>query len=231
MSVRIDFRTLKTLPKDVFNVEVGDRWFNKEFQAYTDSLDTLFFTEQGMHLRALYQNGRYESARINTASKLTFLYGTLSITAKLPKGRGAWPAIWLLSDTQPFGGWPKSGEIDIVEYRGHYPDHVLFSLHTATYNHRLDGHYHFSAPFTPTGFHTYTLDWEENALRLSIDGTVVHTFEKGEHGRNTDDAGWPFHHPFHLLLNIAVGGMLGGEIVDADFPQEMIIQSIVYEEA
>ncbi len=230
MSFQIDFKKLKTLPRDLFNVETGDKWFNREVQAYTDSLDTLFFDEDGMHLRAFKKNGRYESARITTEGKQTFLYGQLSITAKLPGGRGAWPAIWMLSDTQPFGKWPHSGEIDIVEYRGHYPDQVLFSLHTSTYNHRKDGHYHYAHTMTPEGFHTYTLDWQENSLALLIDGTLIHTFEKGENGRDTNDAGWPFHHPFHLLLNIAVGGMLGGEVIDEDFPQEMIIQSIHYEE-
>jgi len=224
----IDFTKEKTLPQEIFNIETGDKWFNQEIQTYTDSNETIYLDEEGLHLKAFKKNNRFVSARITTEHKQTFLYGTLSIKAKLPKARGSWPAIWMLSDSMPFGRWPNSGEIDIVEYLGNHPGEILFSLHTETYNHKKDGHYHFNHKMTPEGFHTYTLDWTKESLSLKIDGSLIHTFYKGDK-RDTTSKGWPFDHPFHLLFNVAVGGMLGGEVVESDFPDEMVIASIHYQ--
>lgn len=224
---KIDFTRTTEIPSDIFNIEVGDKWFNKEIQAYINSKETLFLDEEGLHLKAFKKNDRFVSARINTMHKQTFLYGKISIIAKLPLARGSWPALWMLSDERPFGGWPNSGEIDIIETRGNYPNEVLFSLHTETYNHRKDGHYHYNHTMTLDGFHEYTLDWTKTSLSLSIDGAHVHTFHKGDK-LDTSSKGWPFDHPFHLVFNVAVGGMLGGDVYEEDFPAEMIIKSISY---
>lgn len=224
----IDFTTLKVLPKETFNIETGEKWFNQEIQAYIDSKETLFLDEEGLHLKAFKKNNRFVSARITTEYKQTFLYGTLKIVAKLPVARGSWPAIWMLSDSKPFGRWPNSGEIDIVEYRGNHPGEVLFSLHTETYNHKKDGHYHANHKMTLDGFHEYTLDWTKEMMTLLIDGKKIHTFHKGEK-KDTSSKGWPFDHPFHLIFNVAVGGMLGGDVYDEDFPAEMVIASITYQ--
>ena len=223
-----DFKAVKTLDRTIFNVRTGDRWFNNEEQRYTDAKDTLYFSEEGLVFQALLKDGHIESARIDTEDNLTFKYGRVEIVAKMPSGKGTWPALWLLPQGDPYGRWPRSGEIDIVEYIGNRPNILYFSLHTELYNWQKKEFYTYEHPgFDVTeAFHTYAIDWYEDKIIYELEGTPIVTFYRGENGRDETSKGWPFDQPFFLIMNLAMGGNLGG-VVDRDaLPQQMIVERV-----
>lgn len=224
----LDFTKIKELPRDIFNVQVGEKWANRELQQYVDDKEHIDFTEEGMVIRATYKNGIYESARINTKGKLAFQYGRIDFLAKLPLGKGTWPALWMMSDDSRYGYWPKSGEIDIMEHVGRDPGKLLLCIHTEKYNHRNKEQYYtiLEKPEIIEGFHKYSLIWEEDKLIYLLDDEEVNRYEKGQNGFDKDPAGWPFDHPYYFLINLAIGGMLGKDPDPSVFPQEFIIKSI-----
>ncbi len=223
-----DFKVIKTLDRSIFNVRTGDRWFNNEEQRYTDASDTLYFSEEGLVLQALLKDGHIESARIDTEDHLTFKYGRVEIVAKMPAGKGTWPALWLLPQGDPYGRWPRSGEIDIVEYIGNRPNILYFSLHTELYNWQKKEFYTYEHPgFDVTeAFHTYAIDWYDDKIIYEFDGTPIVTFYRGENGRDETTKGWPFDQPFFLIMNLAMGGNLGGAVDRDALPQQMTVERI-----
>jgi beta-glucanase (GH16 family) len=144
----------------------------------------------------------------------------------LPEGRGLWPAIWMLPTDWAYGGWPSSGEIDIMENVGYDPYVIVASAHTKTYNHvqNTQKNAEIKVPTCYSDFHNYVLEWEENEYRVYVDSTLYFTF-KNEHA---GFATWPFDKPFHVLLNLAVGGNWGGKkgIDDQIFPQSMVVDYV-----
>ncbi len=168
----------------------------------------------------------YESARLVSYGKKSWQYGRFVISAKLPKGVGSWPAIWMLPDDIKTGiRWPLCGEIDIMEHVGRDPENVHFSLHTGAFNHRKNNHrtYFEKIPGVLDEFHDYEMIWDETSISFLVDGKQKVTFEKKE---GDTEAEWPFNKPYYLILNIAVGGFWGGPVKDEDLPFEMIIRSI-----
>ena len=144
----------------------------------------------------------------------------------MPKGRGLWPAIWMLPTDWKYGDWPVSGEIDIMEHVGYLPDSVFGTVHTGAYNHSIGtqkGAETFRTDLSEA-FHVYVLDWDENEIRIYIDDELYFTFknEKKTHKE------WPFDQRFHLLMNIAVGGNWGGTmgIDESVFPQTMEVDYV-----
>ncbi len=227
-----DFRRMTSLDRSVFHVRVGDKWFNNEEQRYTDSETTHFFTEQGLVLQALEHDGRIESARIDTQDTLTICYGRVEFVASLPGGVGTWPALWLLPNNDVYGSWPTSGEIDVVEHIGRRPNVLLFSLHTEEYNWQKQEYYTFEHEHTEVvnQFHTYAIDWYPDRIVFELDGEEVVTFKRGAYGRDASPKGWPFDQPFFIIMNLAMGGNLGGPIDRESLPQQMIVQSLkIYE--
>jgi len=222
-----DFTKMDRLDPDEWNIAVGDKWANNELQRYTDKPKNLFF-DDGLVLRATYEDGIYESARVNTRGKFAFTYGRIDITAKLPGGQGTWPALWMLSDDFRYGHWPKSGEIDIMEHVGRRPEDVYMCLHTEKYNHKRGSEYetiqHVDGILD--GFHTFSILWEPDSITYFIDDVERVRYQKGEDDRATDRAGWPFDHPFHIIMNLAVGGTLGRKPDPAVFPREFRIKEI-----
>ena len=223
-----DFTQETELDRSVFNVRVGDRWFNSEEQSYTDASDTHFFTPQGLVIQALEKDGRIESARIDTEDTFSFLYGRIECVATLPGGVGTWPAIWLLAQGDPYGRWPRSGEIDVVEHIGRRPGVLYFSLHTELYNWQKKEFYstEYEAENIVDRFHTYALEWHPDRIVYEFDGQPIVTYTKGADGKDTSAKGWPFDQPFFILMNLAMGGNLGGPVDRASLPQQMIIQSL-----
>jgi beta-glucanase (GH16 family) len=147
------------------------------------------------------------------------------VRAKLPKGKGIWPAIWMMPTDNRYGGWPNSGEIDIMELLGHEPGVVHGTLH---YGDRVKRHLSQGEKFVlakgtfAEGFHVFGLEWEEGKISWLVDGVVVQT-QKEWHTR---DAGYPapFDQRFHLILNVAVGGTWPGEPdKSTQFPAEMVM--------
>lgn len=225
--------THPTINTDVFTLEVAGTGFgNKEAQFYTNSPKNVEIVNQQLVIRALkekHEHCEYTSAKLTTKHKRHFQYGRLEVTAKLPKGKGTWPAIWLLGmPNNADGPWPLRGEIDIMEHVGKDEDRVHFSLHSGTYNHRQWNHpTHIETINDVTStFYTYGIDWEEDKIAFYVNDQVIQTFTRKPGDNLTSD--WPFNQPYYLILNLAVGGTWGGEIDDSIFPQEFIIDSIRY---
>lgn len=190
----------------------GHGWGNNELQYYTEEREENARVEDGKlvitAIRENIQGREYSSARIVSRGKGDFLYGRFEIRAKLPAGRGTWPAIWMLPTDWEYGNWPSSGEIDIMEHVGYDPNNVLMSVHTEAYNHMI-GTQKSGGKNVPTAidsFHVYRIDWTPYAIRGFIDGEQIFTFVNEGKGYKT----WPFDKKFHLLMNLAVGGNWGG---------------------
>ncbi len=221
-----DFTKMRELPKSDFNIQVGDKWANEELQHYVDKPENIFF-DNGLVLRATFKDGIYESARINTKNKFSFRYGRIEVVAKVPAGRGTWPAIWLLSETMPYGHWPQSGEIDIMEHVGRKVNHAFLCLHSRTYNHTQTEQFYQEVKVDNAidEFHKYGLIWDETSIAYVIDDKEVVRYSKYDKDDQTIN-GWPFDHNFYLILNLAIGGKFGGSVDDSCFPQDFIIKEV-----
>ena len=205
-------------------------WGNNEAQYYTSGqLKNSEVKDGFLYITALKENiedKKYSSARLITKSKGDWLYGKVDVRAKLPDGRGMWPAIWMLPTDWEYGNWPASGEIDIMENVGFDPRVIVFSSHTQLYNH-VQGTQKSARTTIPdcyTQFHNYSLEWEANEYRIYVDNKLYFTFRNEETGYKA----WPFDKRFHLLLNVAVGGNWGGQqgIDDTIFPRSMVVDYV-----
>jgi beta-glucanase (GH16 family) len=205
-------------------------WGNNEWQYYTVSRKENTRVEDGHLVIEARQekmgNKDYTSARMVTKGKGDWTYGRIDVRAKLPKGRGVWPAIWMLPSTNFHGNWPTSGEIDIMENVGFMPDSLFGTIHNGSYNWMLKTQV-VSSIYSNTlsaDYHTYSLDWNADKMDFLFDDKVFHTFINA----HTDVNAWPFDKDFHLILNIAVGGNWGGKMgVDAAiWPQQMLVDYV-----
>jgi len=217
----------------------GHGWGNGELQYYTDNRAENARVEEG-HLtieahRETFGGKTYTSARLVTKGKADFTYGRFEARARLPSGRGTWPAIWMLPTGNSYGDWPDSGEIDIVEHVGFDPDVVHSTVHTRAYYHSIGTQRgrHVDLPTARSEFHTYAIEWTPEEIRGYVDDNHYFTFANE---RPTDPAAdfrqWPFDEPFHLILNVAIGGAWGGQKgVDPDiFPTRLVVDYVrVYE--
>ena len=198
------------------------QWGNNEAQYYTSGRKENAWVSDGvLRITALKEpmEGRsYTSARLITKGKGDWLYGRFEIRAKLPTGRGTWPAIWMLPTDWEYGDWPKSGEIDIMENVGYAPDTIVGSSHTEKYNHAIGTQKNakIACPDCYKAFHVYALEWEEDEYRLYVDDQLYFTFKNEGIGYEV----WPYDKRFHILLNLAIGGNWGGQkgIDDSLFP-------------
>jgi beta-glucanase (GH16 family) len=204
-------------------------WGNNELQFYTDSLRNASVANGVLTITAIREDhlgSQYTSARLVSRKKGDILYGRVEARAKLPAGVGTWPAIWMLPTDWEYGGWPSSGEIDIMEHVGYDQDMVHMSTHCEAYywvlgnqktaKKKVDG--------ATTSFHLYRVDWTPYAIRGYIDDQLVFTsFNEG-----TGYKAWPFDKRFHVILNIAVGGGWGGQqgIDENAFPASMEIDYV-----
>lgn len=205
-------------------------WGNNELQHYTVARTENARVEDGLLIiTALPEDGfpkAYTSARLTTKGKGDWLYGRVEVRAKVAKGKGIWPAIWMLPTENTYGAWPKSGEIDIMEHVGYEPDSLYFTVHTEAFNHTL-GTQKGNAVYLPDAedeFDTYAIEWVEDKCDFFIDERKVFTFDKEGDASHK----WPFDQPFHLLLNVAVGGDWGGKYgVDENiFPATMEVDYV-----
>ena len=210
-------------------------WYNNELQYYSADRAENARVEDGRliiearreTLADVPDHGgqKYSSARLFTKGKAAWTYGFFEVRAKLPCGRGTWPAIWMLPE-DPEAQWPLDGEIDIMEHVGYDPGVIHHSVHTKASNfgkgtQKTSGH---SVPTACEQFHDYQLLWREDGLVFGVDDEPKFAFRKLREGK----ARWPFDEPMHLLLNVAVGGDWGGlKGVDADsFPARMEIDHV-----
>jgi beta-glucanase (GH16 family) len=167
----------------------------------------------------------YTSARLLTAGKGDWTYGFFEIRARLPCGGGTWPAIWMLNSAFT---WPAGGELDIAEMSGREPNRVFSTVHTTSGSGGKGAGAATELPDVCTAFHDYQMHWTPRQARFSIDGKTHFTYTHAGTGK----AQWPFDAPQFLILNIAVGGDLGGAIDDSIFPVRMEVDHVrVYQQA
>jgi beta-glucanase (GH16 family) len=208
----------------------GNGWGNRELQYYTSKRTENARVENGNLIietrKEPFKGKEYTSARLKTEDLGDWLYGRIEVRAKLPPGKGLWPAIWMLPTDWEYGNWPASGEIDIMENVGFDPQRIFFTIHTELYNHTKGTQKSTSIllddPYTT--FHIYAAEWFDDHIDLYCDDTLRYTFNN----ENTGSKTWPFDQRFHLLLNIAVGGSWGGAqgIDTTIFPQKMIVDYV-----
>jgi beta-glucanase (GH16 family) len=196
----------------IWSYEVG-KIRNNETQYYTEGRLENARVENGL-LVIEARNDNWEgkgvtSASIHTSGKKSILYRKVEVRAKVPAGRGSWPAIWMLGDVKNGGvRWPDCGEIDIMENVGYDPDKVHFNVHTKAYNHVKKTNKGQVVPnVNPADdFHVYAIEWYEDRIDFFLDGTKHFTFLKEE---GIDK--WPFDKSQYLILNLAIGGAWGGQ--------------------
>jgi beta-glucanase (GH16 family) len=213
-----------------WDFEVGFLKYNNEPQYYTKDLKNARVANGNLIITAIKEDlggAKYTSARMITKGKFEFTGGRVEVRAKLPKGRGVWPAIWTLGANIDKVGWPACGEIDIMEYWGHNPSTVASNVHTRDYNHRKGngrgGKIVFEEPWKD--FHIYAVEWYSDRLDFFFDNTMFYSCKSKGEGIGE----WPFVAPQYLLINLAlVGGQPG--IDDSILPQEFIVDyARVYE--
>jgi beta-glucanase (GH16 family) len=202
--------------------ETGDGgWGNGELQAYTAGPENAFHDGRGcLVIRAIREGGRYTSARISSKRRFEFGHGRLECRAVLPRGAGLWSAIWSLGasiDTIP---WPACGEIDIVENVGHEPDRIFGTVHCPGRSGKngVSGAVRSAEPLH-AGFHIFAIDRRPGRISWSLDGVPYFSVTREDLG-----AVWVFEDPFYVLINLAVGGWLGGDVApETAFPADLRI--------
>ncbi len=205
-------------------------WGNNELQWYTAAEPRNASVSNGtlkITARKEPTSGKaYSSARLTTKNKGDWKYGKVEVRARLPKGRGTWPAIWMLPTKNNYGGWPGSGEIDIMEHVGYDPGIIHSTVHTTAYNHvkKTQVGRQVNVNSAMSDFHVYATEWDENEIRSYVDGELYFSFKNERTGSET----WPFDQPFHLILNLAIGGGWGGikGVDDTIFPATMEVDYV-----
>ena len=226
-----------------WNYEYGDGcqygndlcgWGNAELQYYTDRPENVYINEDGhLVIKAIKENPaylgehEYTSARLLSHEKGDWKYGRMDIRAKMPIGQGLWPAIWMLPSDTVYGQWPRSGEIDIMEYLGHKPKEVLGTIHYGQDRWRYNSQYlnlPADAPSFHEEFHTFTCLWTDDCILFQVDGMDIGV----PNSRSTTlPTTWPFDQFFHMILNVAVGGNLPGNPDQfTQFPQTMEVDYV-----
>jgi len=202
----------------------GGGWGNSELETYTKDPANVNVANGMLNITAINQNGNYTSARVVSTGAGNLTYGRIEVRAKLPAGRGTWPAIWTLPNDYVYGNWPASGEVDIMEMVGFDPNNVHFSAHNQTFYAGNSKTSTMNIPTASTAFHLYREDWTPYAIRGYYDNTLVFTYVNDGKGAAT----WPYDQKFHLLMNLAVGGTWGGsQGVDATaFPTTMQVDYV-----
>jgi beta-glucanase (GH16 family) len=213
----------------------GSGWGNRELQYYT-AREANAHQQRGNLIitanRELYTGPDgvtrdFTSARLKTAGKFSQAYGRFEARMKLPIGQGLWPAFWLLGDDIPQVGWPKCGEIDIMELVGSAPSTILGTIHGLGYS----GNDGIGSKYTlpngrrfSDGFHVFAAEWEPSVIRFYVDDTLYATRTPADLPAGTR---WVFDKPFFLILNVAVGGDLPGPPNSTTvFPQTMVVDYI-----
>ena len=219
---------------------------NGEVQFYTDRPDNIHLADGFLWLTARretytgsgpWMDGdkttEYTSGKVQGDGKISFQYGRIEARIRMPRGEGLWPAFWMLGENifEPGVGWPKCGEIDIMEH-ANVQDWIGAAIHTEAYNHTIGTQKTGSIPSSDydTEFHTYGVEWTADRLSFYLDDSVYFTVTKSQLGDS--EAEWPFDQPFWLILNLAVGGAWGGDPSNGQFPQSMQVDWVrVYQDA
>jgi len=203
---------------------------NNEAQYYTRARLKNAHVENGILTITAYkeefEGAHYTSASINTKSLYEITYGRIEVLAKLPEGKGTWPAIWTLGINIDEVGWPVCGEIDIMEFVGFDSNKVYANVHTGDYNHvkgtGRGGSITTEKPYAD--FHLYAVEWYPDRMDFFFDNEKYYSCPRKDEGTGE----WPFFAPQYLLINLAIGGSWGGMngIDDAIFPVDYKIDYV-----
>ena len=202
---------------------------NNELQYYTDQPDNINLAHGILTITAVadsFKTRAYSSAKLVTKGKGDWKYGRMEVKARIPQGRGNWPAIWMLPTENTYGGWPRSGEIDIMEHVGYGQGNMHGTVHTESFNHRKGTQKGDSVQIEDISnkFHVYAIEWTNDKIDFFMDDEKYHTFENTGNGPND----WPFDQPFYMILNLAIGGDWGGKMGIANdiFPNRLEIDYV-----
>lgn len=213
----------------------GHGWGNNELEYYTDRVENASLDGEGnLVITAIeetlpnttchYGQCRYTSARLITENNVEFTYGRVEMRAQIPRGQGIWPAFWMLGANFRQVGWPRSGELDILENVGYEPQTVHGTVHGSGYSGAggIGGSLHADEAFADD-FHIYAIDWDPNVIRWYVDGELFFMLSANDLNGRT----WAFDHDFFMILNVAVGGNWPGSPDDTTvFPQRMIVDYV-----
>ena len=205
-------------------------WYNNEKQYYSgprlenarvhDGVLTITARKEARSDQPDWGGQAYSSTRLATLGKKDWIYGFFDIRAKLPCGKGTWPAIWMLGSGP--GNWPAQGELDIMEWVGSRPERMFSTVHT-TSGSGGNGK-GADAPVTEAcnTFHNYQMYWTAQQIMFAVDGKVHFTYKNPGTGADA----WPFDAPQFMILNVAIGGDLGGAVDDTIFPVQMDVEYV-----
>ena len=207
----------------------GNGWGNNEKEYYTNARPENARVENGNLViearKESFSGNNYTSARLLTKNKAAWTYGIFEIRAKIPSGKGTWPAIWTLSDHNPLT-WPDDGELDIMEEVGFNPNVIYGTAHNKSYNgaNGLQKGGNMSVPTAQDSFHVYKIEWTIHQVDWYVDSVKYFTYTDPGAGASA----WPYYNDFFIILNIAIGGNWGGQqgIDDSIFPQQMLVDYV-----
>jgi hypothetical protein len=192
-------------------------WGNNESQYYTNRTDNVVIANGILKIIAKkenYEGAEYTSTRMKTQGKFDFKYGKVEVRAKLPIGKGTWPAIWMLGSNITTADWPACGEVDIMEHAGNRQGIVQSAMHTLSSYGNTSNVGSQTLADVSTSFHVYAVEWTSEKMIFSVDGKVHYTYNPATKNSST----WPFDAKQFLILNVAMGGTFGGTI-DPAFTQ------------
>ena len=225
-----EFNTSGLPDSTKWDYEIG-KVRNDELQYYTWKRsenariqDTVLIIEAR---KEAYKGASYTSASLISRYKGDWLYGKFEIRAKVPTGKGTWPAIWMMPTDDEYGGWPRSGEIDIMEYVGMNPSNLYFTAHFGSDSgsgHKSSGNSTTAISQPYNKFITFTLVWSPDKLEWYADGVKYHTYTKS----SDDPKVWPFNKMFYFILNLAYGGSWGAQqgLDDTKLPHKFYIDYV-----
>ncbi|MEX2188440.1 MAG: glycoside hydrolase family 16 protein [Pirellulales bacterium] len=208
---------------------------NDEMQLYTDRQENVRVEDGALVIEARKDSPgiqgttrEYSSGRVRTKHRGDWKYGRMEVKAKLPDGEGMWSAIWMMPTEEKYGGWAASGEVDIAEINGKSPETVHLTIHHGGGwpNNRQSGGKHSLAKGSfSDDFHVYAIEWEEKSIRWLVDGKEAYKVTEWQSTGGAYPA--PFDQPFHLVLNLAVGGRFVGRPSDKTaFPKKMLVDYV-----
>ena len=186
-------------------------WGNGELQTYTNDSENVFIDGGSLKIKAKANGAGYTSARLKSEGLYEFTYGRVEVRAKLPAAQGTWPAIWMLGADFSTVSWPAAGEIDIMEQKGDDKNTIFSTLHYPGFSGGSGPSQSTTVATSTTEFHNYTVEWTETKIKFYIDDNVYHELD--------NDSTLPFNKDFFLILNVAMGGTLGGT-VDPGFTED-----------
>lgn len=215
-------------------------WGNNELEYYTSRTNNVYVAGGYLHIHAQqesYDGFDYTSARLKSLGLFSKAYGRFEWRAQLPSGTGLWPALWMLPENSPYGGWPNSGEIDVMENNGADPGYEGATIHYGGANGDdvySSANYYFTSPDSVTNWHTYDLLWNTNSIQFLVDGNLFETQSNWYANVGTSTSTYPypapFNTPFYILMNMAIGGnYLGNPTTDEinpSLPAEVLVDYV-----